>query len=129
MASHPKTQTNVKDALDQARVAAQDLHASLTDAVARRGGVIRDDLVALPAQARAIVDSLRHSAADQNVVTKQDLGEAVDYLEASATHIGNALQAHGKAAEGAIRQAVVDARASVQSISQAVAARRSSVAK
>ncbi|KUR72000.1 hypothetical protein [Novosphingobium sp. FSW06-99] len=129
MAGQADTQTNLKDALDHARSAAQELHAALTDAVAKRGGAIRDDLVALPAKARAIVDSVSRSAAAQNVVTRQGVAEAATYLEATATHIAKALHAQGRAAEDALQQAVVDARASVQSISEAVAARRSSAAK
>ena len=129
MATQTGALTEVSVALDHARAAAQDLHAALTDAVARRGGAIKEDLDALPAKARAIVDSISRSAATQNDVTKKAVGEAVTYLEATATQIAVALQASGHAAEVAVKQAVVDARASVQSISEAVAAHRSSKAK
>ena len=129
MATQTEARTEVNVALDHARAAAQDLHAALTDAVARRGGAIKEDLDALPAKARAIVDSISRSAATQNDVTKKAVGEAVTYLEATATQIAVALQASGHAAEVAVKQAVVDARASVQSISEAVAAHRSSKAK
>ena len=129
MATQTEARTEVNVALDHARAAAQDLHAALTDAVARRGGAIKEDLDALPAKARAIVDSISRSAATQNDVTKKAVGEAMTYLEATATQIAVALQASGHAAEVAVKQAVVDARASVQSISEAVAAHRSSIAK
>ena len=100
MATQTEARTEVDAALDHARAAAQDLHAALTDAVAKQGGAI-----------------------------KTTMGEAVTYLEATATRIAEALQASGHAAEVAIQQAVVDARASVQSISEAVAALRSGKAK
>ena len=129
MATQTEARTEVDAALDHARAAAQDLHAALTDAVAKQGGAIKEDLDALPAKARAIVDSISRSAAAQNVVTKKTMGEAMTYLEATATRIAEALQASGHAAEVAIQQAVVDARASVQSISEAVAAHRSGKAK
>ncbi len=129
MATQTEARTEVDAALDHARAAAQDLHAALTDAVAKQGGAIKEDLDALPAKARAIIDSISLSAAAQNVVTKKTMGEAVTYLEATATRIAEALQASGHAAEVAIQQAVVDARASVQSISEAVAALRSGKAK
>jgi hypothetical protein len=115
----------VRDALDHARASAQELHGALTDAVTRHGGVIRDELAALPMKARAIADSLGHSLETQNVVTKQSIDEAVTYLDATQTHIAEALKSSGQAAESLIQRAIVDARESVQKISEAVAARRS----
>jgi hypothetical protein len=114
----------VKDALDHARAAAQELHGALTDAVAKHGGAIKDDLEALPLKAKAISDSIGHSLDTQNVVTKQAVAEAVTYLDATAAHIAQALKSSGQAADGLIRSAIFDARASVQKISEAVAAKR-----
>ena len=53
--------TRVKDALDHARAAAQELHGALSDAAAKRGGAIKADLEAIPHKARAIADSLKAS--------------------------------------------------------------------
>jgi hypothetical protein len=118
----------VRDALDHARVAAQELHAALTDAAAQHGAVVKDDLAALPAKTRAIADSLGHSLEIQNVFARQAIGEAVTYLDATQTHIAAALKSSGLVAEGLIRSAILDARDSVQKISEAVAARRAGAA-
>jgi hypothetical protein len=49
----------------------------------------------------------------------------VTYLEATATHAAEALKSSGHAAETSIQQAIADARASTQKISEGVAAKRS----
>jgi len=118
----------VKDALDHARAAAQELHGALSDAAAKRGGAIKADLEVIPAKARAIVESLGHSLVVQNAAAKKSLGEAVTYLEATGKHAGEALRSSGHAAENAVQRAISDARASVQKISEAVAARRAAAA-
>jgi hypothetical protein len=117
--------TRVKDALDHARAAAQELHGALSDAAAKRGGAIKADLEAIPLKARAIADSLKASLDAQNAATKKSLREAVTYLEATATHAADALKSSGHAAETSVQQAIADARASAQKISEGVAAKRS----
>ena len=117
--------TGVKDALDNARVAAQDLHRALSDAAAKRGGAIKADLEAVPPKVKAIAASIRASLDAQSAAAKNSLGDAVTYLEATGTHVADALKSSGDAALTSIQHAVADARASVQKISEAVAEKRS----
>jgi len=119
------TPTPIKDALDHARTAAQELHGALSDAAAQRGAVVKIDLAALPLKARAIADSLGQSLDAQHAATRQTIGDAVTFLHATATHIGQSLNVTGQAAERSVERAVDDARAAVQKISEAVAAKRS----
>ena len=123
-AEHP-AQPNVKDALDHARTAAQELHGALSDAVTRRGGAVKADLEALPLKARAIAQSVAGSLDAQATATKHTLADAIAALEATATHAAQALKSSGHAAE----QAISDARASVEKISEAVAAKRAALSK
>jgi hypothetical protein len=120
-----ETPTRVKDALDNARVAAQDLHRALSDAAAQRGGAIKADLETVPPKVKAIAASIAASLDAQSAAAKNSLGEAVTYLEATGTHVTDALKNSGAAALTSIQQAVADARASVQKISEAVAEKRS----
>lgn len=115
----------VKDALDHTRTAAQELHGALSDAAAKRGGAIKSDIEAIPLKAKAIADSLRSSLGAQSAATKRSLSEAMTYLEATGTHATEAIKSSGQTAERSIQQAITDARASVQKISEAVAAKRS----
>lgn len=127
--THTKTaapHASVKDALDHARAAAQELHGALTDAAAKRGGAIKAELQAVPLKATAITESIKSSVSKQNAAAKQSLGDAVTYLEATTAHAAEALKSSGRAAENSIQQAIADARASAQKISEAVAAKRSS---
>ncbi len=125
MSTTAEAHAKVKDALCHARAAAQELHDALSDAVVKHGEVIRSDLEALPVKARAIADSIGSSLDAQATATKQTVGEAVTYLQATAGHAAQALNNSGHEAEHSFRHAILDARASVQKISEAVAAKRS----
>ena len=130
--AHAKTAApngKVKDALDNVRAAAQELHGALSDAATKRGGAIKADLEDIPFKAKAVADSIKGSLAAQNAATKKSLGEAVTYLEATGTLVTAALKSSGHAAESSIQRAMVDARNSVQKISEAVAEKRSAASK
>jgi hypothetical protein len=128
MATIDQADVRVRDALDHARAAAQDLHAALTDAVARRGGAVRADFEALPLKARAIAEQVGHSLEIENIIARHALGEALTLLDATHNDIAGALKTSGQATEALIRQAIADARKSVDKISEAVAARRAHTA-
>ena len=121
MATEPK----VKDALDHVRAAAQELHGHISDAAAKRAGAAKADLEALGQKAKAVTDSAKASISSQNEAVKKHLTEAVAKLEATQTHVAEGLKASGQAFETSVAKAVADARASVQKISEAVAAKRS----
>ena len=51
--------TKVKDAVDQVRVAAQELYKAISDAAAKTGGAAKADLQAVPQKAKAAADSIK----------------------------------------------------------------------
>jgi len=116
--------TQVKDAVDKARAAAQELHKAISDAAAKRGGAAKADLEAVSQKAKAAIDSIKSSMANQNEAAKKQLSEAVTYLEATGKHAGEAVKSSGKDFQIAVRQTIADARAAVQKVSEAVAAKR-----
>ena len=63
----------------------------------------------------------------QNETTKKHLKEAVTDLEAMQKHAAEAMKTSGQAFQVSMRQTLADARASVQKVSEAVAAERSAV--
>ena len=111
--------------LDQIRAAAQKLHAEISDAAAKRGGAIKADLEAVGQKAKSVTDSVKATIGAQNDATKKRLQEAVADLEAMQKHNADALKNSGQAFQASVRQTLADARASVQKVSEAVAAKRS----
>src|SRR6266542_2858725 len=116
--------TQVKDAVDQVRSATQQLHKAISDAAAKRGGAAKADLEAVPMKAKAAIDSIKGSVATQNATAKKHLDEAVTFLEATRKHAAEGVKTTGKEFQTAVRQTIADARAAVQQVSEAVAAKR-----
>ncbi len=116
--------TQVKDAIDQVRSATQQLHKTISDAAAKRGGAVKGDLQAVPQMAKAAADSIKGSMATQNAAAKKGLAEAVTYLEATGKHAADGVKSSGKEFQTAVRQTIADARAAAQKVSEAVAANR-----
>jgi hypothetical protein len=110
---------SVNTNLDKVRTAAQALDGAMSDAAAKTGGAIKADIEDAEKKAKAVTESVKASIGAQNEATKKHLREAVTDLE--AMH----LKASGQAFQAAIRQTLADARASVQKVSEAVAAKRS----
>jgi hypothetical protein len=120
--------TQVKDAIDQVRAAAQELHKAISDAAAKRGGAAKADLEAVPMKAKAAIDSIKSSGAAANAAAKKHLDAAVTFFEATRTHAADGVKATGKEFQTAVRQTIADARAAVQQVSEAVAAKRTAAA-
>jgi len=118
--------TKVKDAVDKARAAVQELHRTITDAAAKRGGAVKADLEAVSQKAKAVSESIKGSLAVQNGTTKKHLAEAMTYLEATGKHAADGVKSSGKELQTAVRQTIADARAAAQKVSEAVAAKRTS---
>jgi len=119
----------VQDALDHIREAAQELHGAISDAAAKRGGAVKADLEAVSRKAKAVTQSVRDSVNTQHDATKKHLTGAVTNLEAMQKHAAEGLKSSGQAFQTSIRQTLADARASVQKISEAIAAKRSANSK
>ena len=121
-------ETQVKDAVDHVRAAAQELHKAISDAAAKRGGAAKADLEAVPTKAKAAIDSIKSSMGTQNAAAKKHLTEAVTFLEATQKHATDGVKATGKEFQTAVRQTIADARAAAQHVSEAVAAKRTAAA-
>jgi hypothetical protein len=119
--------TRVKDALEQARAAAQELHRALSDAAARQTGAVKADLEAIPQEARALAASLRKSLDENGQAARKHLVGAVTHLESLEKHVTGCMKSSGQAFHTSVRQAVADARASVQKVSEALAEQRAAL--
>jgi hypothetical protein len=117
--------TKVKDALNRIRAGAQDLHGAISNAAAKRGAATKADLEVVAQKAKAIAESAKSSIGAQNEASKKRLAEAVTNFEAMQKHLAEGLKTSGQAFQASIRQPLADARASVQQVSEAVAAKRS----
>jgi hypothetical protein len=116
----------VKDALDHVRASAQELHGAISDATAKRGGALKADLEAVSQKAKAVTDSLKSSLGTQSEAAKKEIKEAIAYLESVQKHAAEGVKSSGHAFQTAVKHTLADARASVQKVSDAVAAKRSS---
>ena len=115
----------IKDALDHIREAAQELHGAISDAAAKRGGAVKADLEAVSQKAKAVTQSVKDSVSAQHDATKKHLTEAITNLETMQKHAAEGLLSSGQAFQTSVKKVVADARASVQKISEAIAAKRS----
>jgi ABC-type transporter Mla subunit MlaD len=115
----------VKTALDHVRAAAQELHGAISDAVTKRGGATKADLQSFGQKIKTVTDSAKSTLSTQNAAVKKKMNDAVTQLEATQQRINDGLKASGEKVQTSVRQALADARASVQKISEAVAAQRS----
>jgi hypothetical protein len=124
-----KTAAAARDALDHARVVAQELHRTISDTVAKRATAKKAEVESAIQKAKEAAEATRsamrtqHGAAQETI--KQRLTEAVGKLEASEKHATESLKSSGEAFHTALSKALADARASVQHLSGAVAVRRS----
>jgi hypothetical protein len=116
---------SVNKDLDHVRAAAQALHGAISDAAARRGGAIKGDIESVGQKAKSITESVKASIGVQNESTKKHLKEAVTDLEAAQKHAAEAVKNSGQAFQASVRKTLADVRASVQKVSEAVAAKRS----
>lgn len=115
----------VKDALDHVRAAAQGLHAAMSDAATKRAGATKAELETFANKAKEVTESAKSSIGSQHEAAKKHLTEAVAKLEATQKHLAEGAKSSGRTFETSVRKAIADARASVQKVSEAVAAKRS----
>jgi hypothetical protein len=120
-----KTDTKVKDALDHVRSAMQELHGAIHEDAAKREGATKADLEAFAQKAKAATKTLKDSIGSQNQAVKKQLTDAASHLDATQKHIGEALKSSGEKFQTSVRKAAADTRASLQKVSEAIAAKRS----
>ncbi len=124
-----KAEATMRDALDHARAAAQEFHQAISGVVAKRPDAKKAEIEGVLQKAKMAAESIRsamraqHGAAQEQI--KQHLTKAADRLDASEKHAAESLKSSGEAFHAAFGKALADARASLQNISEAVAARRS----
>jgi hypothetical protein len=119
------TGTKVKDALDHVRTAMQELHGAIQDKAAKREGATKADLEAFALKAKAAAESLKGSIGAQNQAIKKHVSEAVSHIETTQKDIAEALKSSGEKVQTSVRKAAADTRASLQKVSEAIAAKRS----
>jgi gas vesicle protein len=117
-------ETKVKDAIDNLRSAAQDLHKQITDAAAKKSGATKADLTALTEKAKSLVQSAKASINTQQGNVAKHLTDAVKHLEATQANLSDSLKATGTAVDTSVKKVLAEARASAQKLSEAVADKR-----
>jgi len=118
-----------KTALDNVLSSAQALHGAISDAMTKRSGATKADLQSFAQKIKTVTDSAKNTLSTQNATVKKKMNDAVTQLETTQQHINDGLKASGDKVQTSVRQALTDARASVQKISEAVAAQRSASSK
>jgi flagellar biosynthesis/type III secretory pathway protein FliH len=91
----------------------------------KRGGATKADLEAFGQKVKTVTDSAKSTLNTQNATVKKQMTDAVTQLEATQKIVNDGMKATGDKLQTSVRQALQDARASVQKISEAVAAQRS----
>jgi hypothetical protein len=120
----PGAEAKVKDSIDHLRSAAQDLHKSISDATAKRSGATKAEIAGLSEKAKAVAQSAKASIDAKQGNAAKHLTDAVNHLEATQAHLSESLKATGVAFDTSVKKVLMEARASVQKISEAVAERR-----
>jgi hypothetical protein len=123
------TDTQIKEALDHVRAAAQELHGAINAAAAKQAGATKADLDAFAQKTKSVAQSLKSSINIQQGAARKALTEAATKLETAEKHASEGLKASGQAFQNHLKEAVSDARASVDKINEAVAAARSVLAE
>jgi len=124
-----KSEAAVRDALDHARTATQELHQTISRTLAKRASTSKAEVEGAIRKAKEAAESTR-SAVGARQGTAQDevkkqLMAAVGKLDAAEKHAAESFKSSGDAFHTALGKALADARSSVQDISEAVAAHRS----
>ena len=117
-------EAKVKDAIDNLRSAAQDLHKEITEAVAKKSGTTKADITALTEKAKSVAQSAKASIDTQKGNVAKHLTDAVKHLEAIQANLNDSLKASGAALDTSVKKVLAEARASVQKVSEAVAEKR-----
>ena len=117
-------EAKVKDAIDNLRSAAQDLHKQITDAAAKKSSATRADIAALTEKAGSLVKSAKASIDTQQGNVAKHLTDAVEHLEATQANLSDSLKATGTALDTSVKKVLAEARASVEELSEAVAEKR-----
>jgi len=115
-------------ALDNIRTATQELHRAISGAIAKRTNATKAEVEGVIQKAKEAADSakstMRARQESAQSAVKQQLTNAIDNLQAAEKHASESLKNSGEAFHTSLAKALAGARASVQNVSEAVAARR-----
>jgi ketosteroid isomerase-like protein len=115
---------NVNDAIQKARAEAQDLHKKIEASTTKNHAAMRADLQNLAVQAVQLGSSVKTLADSQRADAKQHLKDAAASLEDAAKHAKSVASAGDAEIKGAAQATLSRAREAVQSLSEAVASKR-----
>lgn len=121
--------STVTDAVDQVRHDVQDLHKRIEASTAKNNTRIREDLQDAAKRAQQLASSLRQQAKDQRAEAKAHLEHAASLLEEGASGAMSAVGATEADTRQRAHAALERTRDALQSVSQAIAAKRSAGAK
>jgi len=122
--AQPGAGAKVKDAIDNLRSAAQDLHKQISDDAAKKCGATKADIAALTEKTKSVIQSAKASIDTQQGNVARHVTDAVKHLEATQASLSDSLKATGTALDTSVKKVLAEARASVQKLSEAVAEKR-----
>lgn len=121
--------TKPQTALDLARHDAQDLHRKISANIAKAGAATWDDVAAVQVQAAALATKMKTIAEDETDVVKAGLRTATAKLEAAAGRAQDKAVAVKDDIKRNNAAMLESAQKAAQSLSEAVAALRTKMAK
>jgi ElaB/YqjD/DUF883 family membrane-anchored ribosome-binding protein len=119
-----------RDALDEARTKAQELHRAIIGALSNGVAAARSEVESVLKKAQESADfaeaamKIGYRAGE----TRQQLQQAIDRLEDVRKSASASLQSSGAEFRESLSKALAEARTSVQLISEAVASKRAEIA-
>ena len=118
--------STIKDAIDQARANAQDLHKQVMAATGGDQAAIKSDFTNVAADAQALATSIKQTAASQaqQPDTQAYLSDAAAEIQDAANHAKAAAQAAAPEFSKAKAKVIADMTNGLNSLSHAVATQR-----
>ena len=113
------------DAIDKARADAQDLHKKIMAVTSTDQAAIKADFGAVATTAQQLATSLKTAAQAQQPNAQQYLNSAASSMQDAATHAKDAAQGAAPELASARAKVVAELTDSLNSVSHAIAAKRS----
>ena len=121
--------STVLDSVDNVRDELRTLHKKIDASTAKNHAAIRADLEEAGAQAQRLAASLKTAAKDQRTDASDHLAHAASLLEQAATSAKQVSSANAEALRASQQDMLNRTRAALQSVSNAIAAKRSTARK
>jgi hypothetical protein len=121
--------SGIKDALDNARSEARELHKRIEANTAKDHAALRTDLQSVESEIQKLAASVKTLGEGQRADTEQHLKDAASRLEDAAKHVLDVAGASAVQLEQTNLALLTKVRDAIQSLSQAIASERSSKVK